>query len=535
MSQDQLLKSALYYAKKFGWSVVPSKDKKALIKWGKYQKERPSEEQIKQWWGKDYRGANISVITGTISNLCVIDIDEHQVPGTIDYMNSLTQESALFPISKTPRGGQHWFFLHEEAAVSKRAIPAVDVKSEGGMIVLPPSNGPNGTKYEWLVKPQAPLELLTLPSTYKNILFNIYSKERDSALHSVTDRTISFDEGNQDNSLFSIAWHLIKGDMPEADVTHVISTLAKICDENCDYEKWALDKVESAIARKNRSSDSLAQSIRDFIADSGVTFALHECDKALGIVTKRDMTNRRQIISRLVKEGVITRDNRRPGIFYVAQTDCPEIEWQSCKPEALSLRWPFDIEKYVNIYPGNIIVLAGEQNAGKTALLLNLAVMNQDKFKVHYFSSEMGPEEMKVRADLFDWVDEWKFKFYERSSQYPDVIKPNDINIIDFLEIHDNFWEVGGIIKDVHDKLGKGIAVIALQKPPGRDIGKGGYTTLEKPRLYLSLSNEYPGHRLKIVKAKNYAQQEVNPNGMSVHFRLASGAYLSQNYKWERM
>jgi len=48
------------------------------------------------------------------------------------------------------------------------------------------------------------------------------------------------------------------------------------------------------------------------------------------------------------------------------------------------------IERWVKTLPKNIIILAGEANAGKTALLLNFCSMNMGKFKINYFSSEMG-------------------------------------------------------------------------------------------------------------------------------------------------
>jgi hypothetical protein len=110
------------------------------------------------------------------------------------------------------------------------------------------------------------------------------------------------------------------------------------------------------------------------------------------------------------------------------------------------------------------------------------------------------------------------------------VIKPNDINIIDFLEIHDDFWKIGGMIKGIYDKLDNGIAVIAIQKDPIKEHGVGATRSLEKARLYLTMDS----HRIKIIKGKNWAQQGVNPSGLELHFKLIRGCHFILEQDWIR-
>ena len=117
---------------------------------------------------------------------------------------------------------------------------------------------------------------------------------------------------------------------------------------------------------------------------------------------------------------------------------------------------------------------------------------------------------------------------------FADVIHPNDVNIIDYLEIHDNFYAVSGMLKAIHDKLDKGVAFVALQKNPGAETGLGGYRGLEKPRVYLNLDPDYPGGKATIVKAKNWATN-INPNGYSVKFKLISGCYFIEDGQWNRL
>jgi hypothetical protein len=145
----------------------------------------------------------------------------------------------------------------------------------------------------------------------------------------------------------------------------------------------------------------------------------------------------------------------------------------------------------------------------------------------------MGSSELRKRLDKFDDIalSDWKFKPWERSGNFADVIKPGKgkINIIDFLEIHDNFYEVGGKLAEIHNKLKGAIAIVALQKNRGVDTGLGGFRSIEKPRLALAMS---PG-TLKIVKAKNWKTSE-NPNGKQIRFKIAAGCKLFNQGNWHK-
>jgi hypothetical protein len=151
--------------------------------------------------------------------------------------------------------------------------------------------------------------------------------------------------------------------------------------------------------------------------------------------------------------------------------------------------------------------------------------------EIYYFSSEMGPQELKLRLSKFNRkLTDWNFYPKERASDFADVIKPDAINIIDFLEIHDEFWKVGGKLMEIHDKLHKGIAIVAIQKDKNKEYGLGGMKGLEKPRLYLTLN---PG-QAKIEKAKNRANPSRNPNGLVRDFKLYQGHkfVLENDWHW---
>jgi hypothetical protein len=205
------------------------------------------------------------------------------------------------------------------------------------------------------------------------------------------------------------------------------------------------------------------------------------------------------------------------------------IPEEDIKP--MNLKFPLGIESLTNLYNGNIAVIAGTSNAGKTAFCLNFAKLNMDKYKVVYQSSEMDGQELKIKLNGFGIsmdIFRDKIEWIKKGSDWWDVINPDAINIIDFMEIYDNFYEVGGWIKKIFDKLSTGICLIALQKRDSKtDDGRGGAITREKARLYLSM--DYG--RLKIVKAKHWAGGS-NPNGLYCPFELEKGIILKNTSHW---
>ena len=139
---------------------------------------------------------------------------------------------------------------------------------------------------------------------------------------------------------------------------------------------------------------------------------------------------RRQIsamLSRFAKDGLIERIPGRNGVFRKVENQCDSIDPFSASAEPVKMWMPFRLHEIVNILPGNIIVIAGEPDAGKTAFLMALAKANAMKHLVHYFSSEMGPAELhtRIKKDIETPREVWnKIDFRERSSAFQDVIKP---------------------------------------------------------------------------------------------------------------
>lgn len=529
------LDTVLHY-QGFGYSIIPvGQDKKPLIAWGRYQKQKTTEEEIRGWWDK-WPTANIGIVTGMISGLAIIDIDTEEGKQAIQ---EYIQDSLVMPVVNTPSGGQHLYFKCPDEKISNnsRTVPGCDLRANGGYIVAPPSSNGNGKAYTW----QEGLSihdvgLPELPSAYLSFINNsfIYKKQNSTSQQTSTRSTgvhKMFIQGRRDDDLFHTANCLIKGGMDKGNAFHVLDIVAKNCIPPYPEAEVAV-KVQSAVTRCEARQRNLSHEVREYVESTNGHFMSTEVHKSLDVSTKQEKKNISEILRRLCSDGIIERYSTKNGCFRRIDDRVEEIDFLNADDNEMDLNLPFSIDTYVNIYPKSVIVVAGSPNAGKTAFLLNIAAQNMEQNKIYYFSSEMSPQELKIRLSKFDrpLKDFTRVKWLERSGDFADLIRPDDINIIDFLEVHEDFWRVGLMIKQIFDKLNKGVAIIALQKNVGNELGLGATRSLEKARLYITMNP----NELKIVKAKNWRDPLINPNGMWLKYKLYQGWKFSMPEGWQK-
>lgn len=531
-----ILQIVLNYAKTF--SVIPvGKDKKPFIKWEPFQKEKATEKQVKEWWSK-FPNANVGIITGQLSNIMVIDTDTSEATKKIQ---DLLPEGFETPIQKTPSGGMHFFFQYESGYLNRaRIAKGTDLRTEGGFIVVDPSINGTGKKWQWL-EGLSILEIASkeLPSNIKDYIkeyaIDLYRGPHifDSHKESQESQQVTeyFIKGRRDDDLFHVANCIIKGGIKDDIAMQVLEILALNCNPPFPL-KEVKEKIESAIKRARRREINISEDLREWIEVTTGHFRVTDYHKESQVVTKEGKHAVIMAIKRLCDQGVVEKYGTERGVYRKVEKECQEINFLDVEDKPVQISWPFEIERYVLTYPKNVIVIAGVQNAGKTAFLLNTALMNMDKFKINYFSSEMGAMELKIRLQKFEVsLKKWKeVNFKERSSNFVDVIEPDHVNIIDFLELSDEFYKIAAILKEFYEKLKDGIAIIAIQKDPKKEYGRGGTMGLEKPRLYINMQKG----KIEIIKAKNWADIETNPNGLWREFKLVQGAKFIMRDDWKR-
>lgn len=130
--------------------------------------------QVQQWWTQNPQ-ANIGLATGKVSGLVVIDIDPRN--GGDESFFDLEKQYQAFPRTKevlTGGGGQHLYFSYPlSVSVSCKVGKAdpfrgIDIKGDGGYVLVPPSLHVSGKHYEWEVASYEQ-ELAELPEWFLNL------------------------------------------------------------------------------------------------------------------------------------------------------------------------------------------------------------------------------------------------------------------------------------------------------------------------------------------------------------------------------
>jgi hypothetical protein len=143
-----------------GLQVVPAPypmrtrdDKRPSIGWKQYQHEMADDEAFDRWFPSNC-SPNMGVIAGRASgNLLVIDLDDYK-PGTGagDWWTSVTSGIDRETWTQTTGGGGRQVFFRLPPGVtisSHRTAMGVDIRSQGGFAMLPPSLHLSGKEYAW--------------------------------------------------------------------------------------------------------------------------------------------------------------------------------------------------------------------------------------------------------------------------------------------------------------------------------------------------------------------------------------------------
>jgi len=616
---NTLLEWALLYAKK-GWPVIalhtptksscschdplcrnrgkhPRYDKK-LLKNGTHS-GTTDPEMLAKWWEK-WPEANIGISTGKKS-FDALDVDlRGDGPETLKDLEEKHGEVPDTIEQITGSGGRQVMFTYCGGLVGNRVrfAEGLDTRSDGGLVVVPPSLHESGKRYRWEASsdPFDGKELAQMPQWLLGEILQNRKKYGNNGTGVDVAKILSgVPEGERDAELFRYACRLrtIGLQRPEAEAC-VLNAAAK-CIPPFD-EKIALRKVVQAwryelppitdndypgpiheevtgvtkvtsvtevtesnqmlleVTRSNQEvtrtykaaqERNLSHEVREWLTTCDGTFTIQNLAQELQLYNDKStsallLNNLKKILHNLKNTEAIERVGSIRGVYRKIDTSLEEVPWWEASLEEYPITLPFGLSDLVKIMPKSIIICAGEKNAAKSAFAYNVARLNIPTFKCRFFNSESSPEEYKDRLTSFQDLDMdfWrKMPMYEKSQNIEDFVFPEDLNIIDFLEIHDEFWKIGLTLRKIHDRLRQGVAVVNLQKNQGTDRGKGGNFSAEKARLYvaMSLHKDDRGmiyNKIKVVDAKLWRDKNRNPNGLVKHFRVYAGAVITEITDW---
>ncbi|MEK9208000.1 MAG: DnaB-like helicase N-terminal domain-containing protein [Patescibacteria group bacterium] len=292
--------------------------------------------------------------------------------------------------------------------------------------------------------------------------------------------------------------------------------------------------LEDLVGKKK----TMAEEVREWVLSTQGHFVSTDVHKYLQVSTTLHKKNISEIFRRLIDEGVIERVGDKNGHFRRVEREIKHIKWWEANDDHADIILPLDIHSYVHLQPGNLAVVAGCKNAGKSAFCLNTAALNMYRgWKVKYLSSEMWEAETKSRLKKFESslnipIEDWKqVDFIRRGASFSDVIKgeAKTIYIIDFLKISTDFYLISQKMQEIYASLGESIGLVAIQKNRGASLGTGGDKSAEEARLYVTLE----GGRAQIVYGKNWAIEGVNPDGLVCDYKLIQGCKFIKSTEWD--
>lgn len=155
---DPLIVWAKYYHS-LGWNVIPIKGKNYLTgkhkgesiepekeskmplldTWTEYQTRKITSQEIEQWWAR-WPMANIGILTGTINDLWVLDVDGQE---GFESLQELIQQNGELPNTPSVATGKgyHYYFKADGAEIKNRTrfMKGLDTRGNGGYIIAPRS------------------------------------------------------------------------------------------------------------------------------------------------------------------------------------------------------------------------------------------------------------------------------------------------------------------------------------------------------------------------------------------------------------
>lgn len=222
-------KAAIAYASKLNWSVFPLHTPNGKFcschnpncqSVGKHPRTKnglkaasSNIEVINEWWNK-WPDANIAIATGEASGFVVLDVDPRH--GGEDSLELLIKQYGPLPNTVeaiTGGGGYHILFKNPGQVKNRTNIlPGLDVRGEGGYIVVSPSLHASGKRYEWELSSR-PLEV-PLSDIPKWLLQMIVDPEQNKHTKKPDDHWKKIiqgvGEGERNTSAASLAGYLLR-------------------------------------------------------------------------------------------------------------------------------------------------------------------------------------------------------------------------------------------------------------------------------------------------------------------------------------
>jgi KaiC/GvpD/RAD55 family RecA-like ATPase len=241
-----MLREALKYLS-LGLSIIPvrPRGKEPLLPWTAFQKRRASEEEVREWFRK-WPTANVGIVTGAISSIIVVDLDGP------DGLASATRLGLKSTVTSITGRGKHLWYQQPGVILSNsvRIVPGIDIRSDGGYVLAPPSVHESGLRYRWVGNALGEMgRLPSMPTVFLSVPVPIASSKNEEGW--IAKALEEMKDGNIDDTLFRICSSLRNSGYSMGDARAFLQPYA---DKTGAAEGHLQDKIDNVWARYERST-----------------------------------------------------------------------------------------------------------------------------------------------------------------------------------------------------------------------------------------------------------------------------------------
>src|SRR5262249_9066659 len=309
----------------------------------------------------------IGAPTGPAMGAWIIDPDVDpvkQLDGIAELAKLVARHGALPQTltSLTPRGGKHMFWVWDsniDIRNSQHKIaPGIDVRGDGGYIILPPSRTASGRMYQWdpsglkTIAP-APSWLIALAKAKK---ISAYAK---AALESECKKVAAAPPGTRNGILNSAAFSLGQlvggGALDEQEVRDRLFEAAETCRLVADDgAPAALATIDSGITAgkkqpRNRPQPQSGARPTGQLADGELNRIIRETEDAL-LLSGLPIFSRAGLLVEPIAESMAASDNRKTTVARLRELS-PESFLSPIAEAAAFQKWNYKRKQLVDTDP----------------------------------------------------------------------------------------------------------------------------------------------------------------------------------------
>ena len=220
--------------------------------------------QLKQWFGVEHPTSNVGILTGAISGIDAIDEDGPHAHETLVAQSGIDLPDTVTSVTGRDDGGKQKIFKYHGGGLKSTAKfchngngSQCDIRTDGGLIVAPPSIHKSGKRYEWEVDP-----MIEDPAPFLPELISFIHERQSKGKTSTKDGTttkVDYEEyfkngipdGAKHHGLFNFACKKISQGLPYPEVLCLTTEVARRSDPppKDGPEKAAKDRVDQAWAK----------------------------------------------------------------------------------------------------------------------------------------------------------------------------------------------------------------------------------------------------------------------------------------------